>query len=394
MNDARIPWSVPTKVIVTLVALIFGAFMLSKFSEAVIPTIIALVVAYVLAPPVSTLQKAFKIPRGLAMLMVYLLFTLLIAAVLMLIIPTLGRQFAAFGQDLQRLVDRFRELLTDKIVIYGYTIDEKAVVTQLTNSLQSLLNPIFGTTLGVLTGILTSLVWVVYIFMISLYLVKDSDALINWLEQLPPPNDRVDFHRLREEVAAIWRAFFRGQLLLALIVSIIISVETSIIGLRFSLVMGLLAGLLEFLPSIGHTIWIILAGALALLGGSTWIPVPNWVFALIVFGLHIVYTQFDLNYLIPLIIGRRVHLPPLVIILGIVVGASVAGVLGVVLAAPTIASLRVLFRYVYARLVDIDPFPLSVQKEEEPLPPNPRWWRLRPLKFRRPWVQPVEDQAE
>jgi predicted PurR-regulated permease PerM len=122
--------------------------------------------------------------------------------------------------------------------------------------------------------------------------------------------------------------------------------------------------------------------------------VPNWVFMLIVLGLHIVYTQFDLNYLIPLIIGRRVHLPPLVVILGIVVGASVAGVLGVVLAAPTIASLRVLFRYIYARLVDIDPFPPSVEKEEEPLPPNPRWWRLRPLKFRRPWGRSAEDQLE
>ncbi len=370
--------------LVTLLALGFIIFLLYKFSAAIMPTVLALVVAYVLAPPVDNLQERLRIPRGLAMLLVYLLFILVIAAALWVIIPTLVAQFAAFGKDLQGLLDRGRELLSAEINIYGFTINEREIANQFTSSLQTLLNPIFGTTFSVLTGILTSLIWVVYIFMISLYLIKDSGAFRNWLEQLPPPDYREDYKRLRDEVTGIWRAFFRGQLLLALVVSVIISIEASIIGLRFALVMGLLAGMLEFLPSIGHTIWIILAEFLALLGGSTWLPVPNWAFALIVLGLHFVYTQFDMNYLIPLIIGRRVHLPPLVVILGIVVGASVAGVLGVVLAAPTIASLRVLARYVYARLVDIDPFPPVMEKSEPIAFPNPHWWRRLPSKFRRP----------
>ena len=97
---------------------------------------------------------------------------------------------------------------------------------------------------------------------------------------------------------------------------------------------------------------------------------------LIVIGLQLFFQQFDINYLIPRIIGRRVHLPPLVVILGIVSGALLAGVLGVLLAAPTIASARVIGRYIYANLFDQDPFPDSVA----PLlpPPNPRWWRKEP----------------
>jgi predicted PurR-regulated permease PerM len=98
---------------------------------------------------------------------------------------------------------------------------------------------------------------------------------------------------------------------------------------------------------------------------------------LIVIGLHLIFEQFDLNYLIPRIIGRRVHLPPLVVILGIVAGAVLAGVLGILLAAPTIASARVLGRYVYANLFDLDPFPNT---STSPLPPpNPRWWQ-HPIK--------------
>ena len=137
--------------------------------------------------------------------------------------------------------------------------------------------------------------------------------------------------------------------------------------------MAVIAGLLEFLPSIGHGIWLVTASLLALFLGSTWMPIPNWAFALLIIGLHIFFQQFDLNYLIPRIIGSRVHLHPLVVILGIVTGALLAGVLGILLAAPTIASARVLGRYIYSNLVDKDPFPTEVAA---PLPPpNPRWWK-------------------
>jgi predicted PurR-regulated permease PerM len=125
--------------------------------------------------------------------------------------------------------------------------------------------------------------------------------------------------------------------------------------------LGVWGGLLEFLPSIGHAIWGLTVVIIALLEGSSYLPLPNLVFALVVFGAYIAFTQLDLNFLIPHIIGRRVHLHPVVVILGVIIGASVGGVLGVALAAPTIASLRIIMRYLFARLFDLDPFPpLSV----------------------------------
>jgi predicted PurR-regulated permease PerM len=145
------------------------------------------------------------------------------------------------------------------------------------------------------------------------------------------------------------------------------------IGLPFVLPLAILAGFLEFLPSIGHGIWLVTASILAFFVGSTWMPIPNWAFTLLVIGLQLFYQQFDLNYLIPRIIGKRMRLPPLVVILGIVAGAVLAGVIGILIAAPTIASARVLGRYVYANLTDNDPFPDTVASALPP--PNPRWWR-------------------
>ena len=115
-----------------------------------------------------------------------------------------------------------------------------------------------------------------------------------------------DFIRLRFEISQIWNAFFRGQLALAIIVATIFTVVGFAIGLPFALAMGVLAGLLEFMPSLGHGIWLIIAASLSLFIGSTWLPLPNWVFALIVIGLHLFFQQFDLNYLIPRVIGQAV----------------------------------------------------------------------------------------
>jgi predicted PurR-regulated permease PerM len=140
------------------------------------------------------------------------------------------------------------------------------------------------------------------------------------------------------------------------------------------LAMGILAGILEFLPSIGHGIWLIIASLLAFFLGSTWIPLPHWAFMLIIIGLHLFFEQFDLNYLIPRIVGRRVHLPPLVVILGIVAGAILAGVLGIPLAAPTIASMRVIGRYIFANLFDMEWTPVSAV---QPIPPPKTYWWQR-----------------
>ena len=83
--------------------------------------------------------------------------------------------------------------------------------------------------------------------------------------------------------------------MLALIVSSFITLEGLIIGLPFALLMGVLAGLLEFMPSIGHGIWLVIASLVGLFLGSTWIPIPNWAFMILILVLHTVFTQFDLN---------------------------------------------------------------------------------------------------
>lgn len=373
MENSRPRWSSRTKLTIVILLLASGVYLLYRFSVVLPPLILAIIFAYVLTPLVQFLHVRIKLGRTLSTLLVYLVVIAVLVLIPLLIIPPLTEQIAGLNLDVQRFLLAIEDILGHRYVVAGQVIDVDAVFQQLIGSLQNLLEPVFGQTLTLAFDILQSLVWMVFIAVVSFYLVKDGPALRTWLEGIVPPEYRFDYIRLRDEINHIWGAFFRGQLLLATVVAAIFTVAGLLLGLPFAFAMGVLAGLLEFLPSIGHAIWLTLASLLAFFGGSTWLPLPNWVFMLVLIGVHLIFQQFDLNYLIPRIIGRSVHLPPLVVILGIVTGAVLAGVLGILLAAPTIASTRVLARYIYANLFDLDPFPGS---GVVPLPPpDPQWWR-------------------
>lgn len=359
--------------VISLLLLALFVYLLARFSVVIPPLILAVILAYILTPLVNLLHKRLRLPRVLAILLVYILLLAAIITLPAVVIPVLGTQFESFNLDFQIILEQVESALGHRYNILGYEIDTTTLFENIIQALQGLLEPVIGQTLALAVEVVSSIIWVIFIFVVSFYLIKDSGKLNNWLEEHIPPAYREDFVTLRDEINTIWGAFFRGQLLLGLVVAIIFIVIGSILGLPFALAMGILAGILEFLPSIGHGIWLTIATLVALVLGSTWLPIPNWAFALLIIGLHIFFQQFDLNYLIPRIIGRSVHLPPLVVILGIVTGAVLAGVMGIPLAAPTIASARVIGRYIYANLFDIEAFPRSTV---EPLPPpNARWWK-------------------
>lgn len=375
MQEYRPRWSSHVRIVISLLVLAFFLYLVYRFNAILKPLILAIVLAFVLSPLANRLESRFRLPRALAVVLTYLLMLVLVAAVPLVIIPPFVSQFTGLNLDLQRILLQIESLLASQYNLGGILLDTEAIFQQLIVSLQGVFEPLVGQTLGLAVEAVTSIVWMIFILVVGFYLIKDAPALRSWMEGLPPPDYRQDFINLRDEIGQIWAAFFRGQMLLALVVAIIFTVIGFILGLPFALVMGVFAGVLEFLPSFGHGIWLVTASLLALFGGSTWLPLPNWILMLIIIGLHLFFQQFDLNYLIPRIIGRRVHLPPLVVILGVVAGAMLGGVLGILLAAPTIASTRVLGRYIFANLFDQNPFPDS---PAPPLPPpDPRWWRAQ-----------------
>ena len=370
-NPKRPQWSPQTKLVVAVLMIAFGVYLLHQFRALLPPLILSVVLAYAVSPIAMFLQKRLHLPRGPAILLGDGIFFAVLLSLPAIVLPPLASQVTAINLDLQRLLEVIDRALQHDIPIGPFMVHLPSLVGQAPLAFDQVVQPVLGQTLSLAAEAVSYVIWIVFILVVSFYLMKDFALFDGWVEDHIPPLYQDDYRRLRMEIHRIWGAFFRGQLTLALVVSLIFTAIGFLIGLPFALSMGILAGLLEFLPSIGHGIWLTLATLMALLFGSTWLPIPNWAFALLLVGLHIAFQQFDLNYLIPRIIGRSVHLPPLVVILGIVAGAIAAGVLGIPLAAPAIATLRVLGRYIYARLFDLDPFPHSVAP---PLPPPDQQW--------------------
>jgi predicted PurR-regulated permease PerM len=352
-----IQWSPTTKLLVSAVILGLIAFFFARFGEVIPPLIVAMVLAFILTPIVNRIEKGLRIKRVFSTLIVYILLLGVASLIPILIVPVLVDQFGRLNLNIQEIMLTLEEFLAKEIVLGGFTIDLSQSIDEIARSLQNLIEPYLGQTLGIAFEVIGSAVWAVFIVVISFYLVKDGSRFWAWVKGLVPPMYTEDYLRLKDEINTIWSAFFRGQLILAFIVTLIFIVVGLILGIPFTLAMAVFAGLMEFIPSIGHGIWLFVASLLVFFQGSTWLPLQNWLVMVILIGVHLIFEQVDLNFLIPSIIGRRVRLHPLVVILGILVGAILAGVLGVVLAAPTISSIRVIGRYVYARMFDLDPYP-------------------------------------
>jgi len=373
----RASWPYATKLTVSLLILVFIIYLLTRFQAFIIPIIISVIIAYVLNPLVNLIQKNIRLPRVMIIILTYLLVLAFLIGIPYLIVTFISRNFPTTQINPQDIIISIQNSLAKQYVIFGITIHPSNLVDQAINSLQTLLSPVIGQTVIILRDILTSIIAIVFIIIISFFLIRDSARLDEWFTARVPPAYKPEYDWFRSEINQIWNAFFRGQILLAAVVTAIWFVIGMILGLPFAWAMAIFAGFMEFFPSIGHGIWLVVAALLALLLGSTWISIPHWVFMLIIIGLYTLFEPFDDYYLIPRIIGSKVHLLPLVVILGIVAGALLAGIIGIPLAAPTIATLRVIGQYLYANLFDMEWSPVS---SLEPPPPRRHYWWQRTQK--------------
>ena len=352
----QIRWDKTTKVVVVVLLMVLVAAAVYAFRIVFIPLIIGAIVAYALTPLVGLLKRRLRLPHGLATGIVYLLGLAIVIPLLILSIPWIIDRVLFVRDELIRFVAYLNTIET--IEVAGLELSVSELSSEITTALRGMIGRAATESISLLFNAAELLLLVIFTFLIAFYLTRDAERFVETLSGLVPLEYREDALRLLEEIDQVWSAFLRGQVTLALVATAILTAVSAALGLPQPILMGVLGGLMEFLPSVGSAIWLIIASLLALISGSTTLPVSNFVFLLIVIGAHIVYTQFDLNFLIPRIIGREVRLHPMMVILGIIIGAKVGGVLGIVLAAPTIASLRVIGRYIYARLLDLDPFPM------------------------------------
>ncbi len=361
-------WTTTTKLVVLVCILVVGAWLLMQFGEAVPPLLIAFVLAYLLKAPTDSLVRRTGLPRGWAAAIVLTGVVMLLALAPVLITPSLATLVGRLQAELAALTPVL-EHLGDRVVELGpLTLRGDQLVPQLIQGFQMLITPAAGSLFGVVSGIASSMLWVLFVFVLVFWLLKDSHKLRNWLLEQTPAPQREELLEILRRLGLIWGSFFRGQVLVALIVGLVVGLGLWVLGLSNVLLLAILAGLGEFIPTIGPLLATIPALLVAFFGGSSWLPLSKPVVTWIVLLFYLLVFQLDQIYLLPRVMGRRVQLHPALIFTGIVIGAVEFGIWGVLLAAPLLATARLLGGYLYARLLDREPFPTGAAAVE------PRGW--------------------
>lgn len=357
-------WSRTTKRLVIVGLVIILLLLLYVFRALVPPILLAIVLAYILKPLADRVEKQLQVRRTLAVILVYIVVLAILSIVPVTVVPYVVERIARLNLDVQKLTDDLVGFLSQPFVILEYRFSLGDFVGDVGDTVQNMLRPFATQTVGLVFNLLSSLLWVLSITIISFYLVKDAERLRQFLDRLAPPGYTEELRRLREEINHVWKAFFRGQVVLGIVVGTVVWIAMSIVGLPNAGLMGIVAGLLEVVPTFGPVLATIPAVLIAFFIGSVYLPLSNFWFAVLVLGLYVLIQQVENAYLVPRIMGRRMQLHPVIIFIGVLAGGFLAGTLGVLLAAPVIGTVRVALRYTYAKLLDQDPFPYAGEARE------------------------------
>ncbi len=365
-------WSPFFKQLIIIAGLIAAVWLVFRVRLLFIPLVLALLFAYVVALPVNWIERRSLWPRSLVVALVLLSAVLAIVTMSVIVIPSMVGATRSFGATFVNVIDELLQATPRPVTISpSLTLDLgpfyrpvnqwlRTVIEpglSVVENLQRLFYPFASGAASVVIGAVSSIIWVLFVLIVIFYLVRDGPQIGTAVVRSIPEVWRPELTRLGRELATIWNLFVRGQILLGLIMGLIVWLMLTVLGVRNAPALGLLAGILEFIPGIGLGIAAVPAVLIALFLGSTWLPIPNLPFAILVSVAYLVLGQLDNTYLLPRIVGRRVALHPVVVIIGAAAGAQMAGVLGILLAAPTIASLRLINTYVWRKLFDQEPFP-------------------------------------
>lgn len=283
---------------------------------------VALVLAAAIDPWITSLQRR-GVPRGLGIAIIFVSLLALISLLLVLLVPLIADQLTQF-------LNAFPQLYAKGFSLFQGIKDQNLVdgLQQAVDSLNSAVGQIttgfFSGIVGFFGGVFT----VIGIFVLTFYLTMEEQGMKRLAVEISPAKYRPYLSRLFHRVEERLGGWLRGQLLLGLIIGAATWIGLTLLGVKYALVLALIAGITELLPAIGPFIGAIPAIIVA-------ISIDPWK-GLWVAGLYLVIQQLENHLIVPKVMSKTTGLNPVIVIVALLVGAKVAGIIGVILAVPTV----------------------------------------------------------
>ena len=312
-------------IIVFIFLFLVGIWFIQKIKDILFIAFIAYIISVGLNKPICKIQDKFNWRRSTSSIFVYFIFSIILGLFLALILPPLVSEFSIMlgtlklPPEINIMLDTFELNLQD----IG------RISEQLGGSLSAVINVISSTFSGFLTIIMT--------LVISLYMSIEKGQVVRDFSWLTRDDKKIkQFEEAIREINIQLGNWIRGEFITMIIVGALVFIGTTLIGLPYSLPLALLAGIMEVIPNIGPTVSAIPAILIAL-------ATLGWPGAIVTLVLYVIIQQLENNLIVPRVMQRNINVSGLTVILGILIGGTIFGIAGALLAVPTIIVLRTIF---------------------------------------------------
>ena len=324
--------------LVTVLLFALGMGFLYVTRDTLIAFLFAIFFAYLMSPLVNNLEKLLK-SRGLAIAVIYTLLLALVIVFFVIVGPKVTREAARLGQALPGLLEKLSSgEITDKleqqhgwshgttVVVQGFLVSHQSDITQLVQRV------------GLRTADVAKQAWLLFVVpLLSIFFLKDGRAFSEFLLTTIQSRPQREFlQNVLNDLNQMLAHFIRAQLTLAALSLVVYSAFLGIMGVQYALVLGTIGGVLEFIPVVGP-----LFAGLTIVTVALLTSYPHW---LVIVIFLVVWRGIQDYVSSPHIMGESMELHPLAAIFGVMAGAEIAGILGIYLSIPVMASLRIVFR--------------------------------------------------
>ena len=378
-------WSTTTKLLVGLVIIGIIAFFIYRFASLIPPLLMIFIIAYLFHPMTSMIANGLGISWKAAVNILYaviffLLFGLLTLGGIGLIqqVQSLIGQVQAIVADLPNLL---QDLSTQVFKLGPLELDmSKIELEAVSQQIMSFVQPLLGRTgniVGAVAGGAAEIFgWTFFVLIVSYFVMSESNGLRSNLIKIDLPGYSEDLRKLGNELSQIWNAFLRGQIFIFFLTFVLYVILLSVLGTKYALGLALMAGLAKFLPYIGPAItWVVMALVTFFQATKPFnLEARPLLYMAIVVGISLVVDQIIDSLITPRILARTLKVHPAAVLVTALVAANLLGILGVVIAAPSLASFTLLGRYTMRKMFDLNPFPAW---DSLPPPPVGREWMAR-----------------
>jgi predicted PurR-regulated permease PerM len=360
-NDS---WNLPTRYLAFILLLVFSGWLLYVARSVVTALVVSALIAYALSPLVNLLRV--RLPRRLAVSLIYVIFLAVLVVAPLLFAPWIVRQAGSFEAELLRLQGDVESFL-GRLELLGLPFPASLPPLDIQAALADLLHP--TQLLAIFQIVSANLVYVLIALVSIYYFLLDAERLRDWIIDLFPAAEHSDVQRLYERIRLVWGAYLRGQLILMFFVGLLTGLAMAVVGLPGAAFVGLLAGLLDIIPSLGPAIAACVAILVAIFEGSLFLRLDPLSYAILVSVIFIAIQTLENVWLRPRLMGTRLHLHPLLVFIGVIGALALSGILAALIIVPVMSSVAIIGHYLWRRILGLDPWVEAVELLETDLEP-------------------------